>query len=272
MTMPLDYCAGRLPASLKATRQGEVGVLWLTRGGTLDDETILGIETYFSTLAGIIKTVVLASEGEDLCLGLAVSAARKEDTIESLARALSRQRSFERIQFGKVPVVAVLRGAVIGAGLELAAAAHVRVAERSAYYKLGEGLGQVPGGCVGLTRLIGPSRVMDMMLTGRTYSAEEGQTMGLSTYLVNNGSGVAKGLALADTIARNRPIANCSAMHLLPRVAMDPAAGHVAEELVAALARLESQAAEQRATDDSGTVSSLGSAFADGHSCQDRRG
>ena len=48
-------------------------------------------------------------------------------------------RAFEKIQFGRVPVVAVLHGAVVGGGLELAAAAHVRVAERSAYYALPEG-------------------------------------------------------------------------------------------------------------------------------------
>ena len=48
-------------------------------------------------------------------------------------------RAFEQIQFGRVPVVAVLHGAVVGGGLELAAACHIRVAERSAFYALPEG-------------------------------------------------------------------------------------------------------------------------------------
>ena len=67
-------------------------------------------------------------------------------------------RVFERVQFGRVPVVAVLHGAVIGGGLELAAAAHVRVAERSAFYALPEGQRGIfvgGGGAVRLPRLIG---------------------------------------------------------------------------------------------------------------------
>src|SRR6516164_4865828 len=48
-------------------------------------------------------------------------------------------RGFERIEFGKAPVVAVLHGAVVGGGLEIAAACHIRVAEASAYYALPEG-------------------------------------------------------------------------------------------------------------------------------------
>ena len=48
---------------------------------------------------------------------------------EGIAHSRNWHRAFERIEFGKVPVVAVLHGAVVGGGLELAAACHVRVAE-----------------------------------------------------------------------------------------------------------------------------------------------
>ena len=102
-------------------------------------------------------------------------------------------------------MVAVLHGAVVGGGLELAAAAHVRVAERSAFYALPEGSRGIyvgGGGSVRLPRLIGVARMMDMMLTGRTYSAEEGQAMGLSHYLVEPGEGFAKGLELAQAHCR----------------------------------------------------------------------
>ena len=110
-------------------------------------------------------------------------------------------RAFQHIEFGKVPVVAVLHGAVVGGGLELAAAAHIRVAERSSYYALPEGSRGIyvgGGASVRLPKLIGTARVMDMMLTGRTYGAEEGQSMGLSHYLVDNGAGLAKGIELAE--------------------------------------------------------------------------
>ena len=66
---------------------------------------------------------------------------------------------------------------MIGGGLELAAAAHIRVAEPSAYYALPEGQRGIfvgGGGSVRLPRLIGVARMADMMLTGRVYRAEEG--------------------------------------------------------------------------------------------------
>jgi (methylthio)acryloyl-CoA hydratase len=65
-----------------------------------------------------------------------------------------------------VPVIVVLHGAVIGGGLELAAAAHIRVAEHGAYYGLPEGTRGifVGAGAVRIPRLIGTARMIDMML------------------------------------------------------------------------------------------------------------
>src|SRR2546421_354793 len=137
--------------------------------------------------------------------------------------------------------IAVLPGAVIGGGLELAAAAHVRVAERSAFYALPEGQRGIfvgGGGAVRLPRLIGVARMMDMMLTGHAYNAEEGQAMGLSHYLVEAGEGLGKGMELARRIARNAPLTNFAVMHVLPRIAeSDPASGFLAESLMAAIAQ-----------------------------------
>ena len=130
-----------------------------------------------------------------------------------------------------MPVVAVLHGAVVGGGLELAAAAHVRVAERSAFYALPEasrGIYVGGGGSVRLPPLIGTARVMDMMLTGRTLSRRGRPGIGLTQYLVDDGHGLAKGIELAHRIAGNAPFTNFAVMHLLPRIARsDPAAGFV---------------------------------------------
>jgi (methylthio)acryloyl-CoA hydratase len=145
-----------------------------------------------------------------------------------------------------VPVVAVLHGAVVGGGLELAAAAHVRVAERSAFYALPEasrGIYVGGGGSVRLPPLIGVARVMDMMLTGRTLSAEEGQLIGLTQYLVDEGEGLAKGMELAHRIAGNVPFTNFAVMHLLPHIAKsDPATGYVTEALAVAIAQGDEEA------------------------------
>src|SRR4029077_19977060 len=109
-------------------------------------------------------------------------------------------------------------GAVVGGGLELAAAVHIRVAERSAYYALPEGSRGIfvgGGGSVRLPPLLGVARMMDMMLTGRTLNAEEGQAIGLSQYLVDNGAGLAKAIELAERIAGNAPFTNFAVTHML---------------------------------------------------------
>jgi len=239
----------KLPASLAAERQGDVAMLRLTRAhkrNALDDETIIGIDTFFTNLPDGIGAVLLAGEGEHFSAGLDLSELQERDVKQGIAHSGLWHRAFQKIQFGKVPTVAVLHGAVVGGGLELAAAAHVRVAERSAYYALPEGSRGIyvgGGGSVRLPRLIGVARMMDMMLTGRTYSAEEGQTMGLTTYLVEPGKGYAKGLELAHRIATNAPLSNFAVMQALPRIAeSDPATGYAMEELMSAISQADPEA------------------------------
>ena len=241
--------AAHLPASLAAERHGGVAVLKLNRPqkrNALDDETIIGIEQFFTSLPEDVGAVLVAGEGEHFSAGLDLTELKERDVAQGIAHSGLWHRAFDKIQFGKVPVVAVLHGAVVGGGLELAASTHVRVAERSAYYALPEGSRGIyvgGGGSVRLPPLIGVARMMDMMLTGRTYSAEEGQAIGLTTYLVENGKGFAKGLELAQRIAGNAPLTNFAVMHALPRIAeMNPASGFAMEALISAIAQADGEA------------------------------
>ena len=238
-----------LPGSLKAERDGAVAILRLARAGkrnALDDETIIGIDTFFSTIPEGVGAVLLAAEGEHFSAGLDLSELSERGVTEGVEHSRLWHRAFEKIQFGNVPVVAAMHGAVVGGGLELAASCHVRVAERSAYYALPEGSRGIfvgGGGSVRLPRLIGVARMMDMMLTGRTYSAEDGQAMGLSTYLVEDGKGFAKGLELAARIAGNAPLTNFAVTHVLPRIAeSDPSAGFAMESLISSIAQADDEA------------------------------
>ena len=141
-----------LPRSLKAERRGDIAVLFLARAekrNAIDDPTVSGIEAFFAALPDAIKAVVLAGEGEHFCAGLDLGELTSRDIAQGIAHSRSWHRAFERIEFGKAPVVAVLHGAVVGGGLEIAAACHIRVAEASAYYALPEGSRGifVGGGC-----------------------------------------------------------------------------------------------------------------------------
>jgi (methylthio)acryloyl-CoA hydratase len=240
---------GNLPATLYAERRGAVAVLKLNRPqkrNALDDKTVLGLETFFASIPDGVGAVVLAGAGDNFSAGLDLAELTERDVIEGIEHSRFWHRVFERIEFGKVPVVAVLHGAVIGGGLELAAAAHIRVAERSAFYALPEtsrGIFVGGGGSVRLPPLIGTACMMDMMLTGRALSAEEGQAIRLTHYLVDNGKGFAKGLELATKIAGNAPFTNYAVMHILPRIARsDPATGLATETLTAAIAQGDKEA------------------------------
>ncbi len=256
MTVPPDSgFPNDLPPSLSAERRGPVAILTLSRPqkrNALDDATIAGIERFFDRLPDGVSAVVLHGAGEHFCAGLDLGELTRRDAVAGIAHSNAWHRAFERIQFGKAPVIAVLHGAVVGGGLELAAAAHIRVAERSAYYALPEGSRGIfvgGGGAVRLPRLIGVARMTDMMLTGRIYRAEDGLAIGLSQYVVEDGAGLAKGLELAGRIAGNAPLTNFAVMHALPRIAEgDPGAGYLAEALMSAIAQ-DSDEAKARLQD-----------------------
>ncbi|HTP91593.1 MAG TPA: crotonase/enoyl-CoA hydratase family protein [Xanthobacteraceae bacterium] len=250
MTRPASGAEfAKLPSTLKAERRGAIAVLTLARPekrNALDDGTVLGIEAFFSAVPDDVQAIVVRGEGDHFSAGLDLAELRELNVSAGVEHSRFWHRVFEQIEFGPAPVVAVLQGAVVGGGLELAAAAHIRVAERTAFYALPEatrGIFVGGGGSVRLPQLIGAARVMDMMLTGRTIGAEEGHTIGLTQYLVDEGEGLAKGLEIAHRIAGNAPFTNFAVTQLLPRIARsDPAAGFVTEALAAAIAQGDEEA------------------------------
>ncbi len=230
-------------------RRGPVLLVGLDRThkrNAINDETIEALDECFSTLSSDVKSVVLQGLGPHFSAGLDLSELSERDVTAGVFHSRNWHRVFEKIEFGRVPVVAVLKGAVVGGGLELAAAAHVRVAERSAFYAFPEGQRGIfvgGGGSVRVPRLVGVARMADMMLTGRTYSAADGVALGFSQYLVEEGEGLAKGLALAETIAGNAPLTNFAVIQALPRIAeSDPRVGYLMESLMAAVAQGDSEA------------------------------
>jgi len=206
----------------------------------VSDALVAQLHTCFVNLPDAARAVVLSGEGDHFCAGLDLAEVSERSVAEGIVHSRSWHAAFERVQFGKVPVVVVLHGAVVGGGLELAASCHVRVAESSAFYGLPEGqrgLFVGGGGSARIPRLIGTARMTDMMLTGRVYDAHEGHAIGISHYLVQPGEGLAQALALAERIAANAPLSNFAVMHALPRIAdMAQDEGLFVESLMAAIA------------------------------------
>ena len=224
--------------------RGAVAVVRLsrpTKRNALGDGLILALRNLFETLPAEAKAAVIHGEGDHFCAGLDLSELKERDAGQGLMHSRSWHAALDRVQFGPVPVVAALHGAVVGGGLELASACHIRAADETAFYALPEGSRGIfvgGGGSVRIPKLIGVARMTDMMLTGRVYNAAEGERIGLAQYLTPAGQSFAKAIELAERIAQNAPLTNYALMHALPRIAEQPAdQGFLTEALMSAIAQ-----------------------------------
>jgi (methylthio)acryloyl-CoA hydratase len=212
----------------------------------LDDATVSELHGFFIAPPPGVAVAVLSGAGEHFCAGLDLSELRERSAAEGVAHSRMWHAAFSAIQFGTIPVIAVLHGAVVGGGLELACAAHLRVADRSTYYAFPEGQRGIflgGGGTVRVPKLIGAHRVADMMLTGRVLSAEEGESLGLSNYLVETGQGLSRAEELARRVAQNAPMTNYALLQALPRIAeLGQDTGLFMESLMAGIAQSEPEA------------------------------
>ncbi len=237
---------------IKVELDGPIASIRLNRPGkrnALSDPLVAQLHTCVVNLPASVRAIVLSGEGDHFCAGLDLSELSEHSVAGGIEHSRSWHVLFDLLQFGRAPVIAVLNGAVVGGGLELASTAHIRVAEDSTIYGLPEGQRGIfvgGSGSVRVPRLIGYSRMTDLMLTGRVLDADEGQQIGLSHYRVANGQGMAKAFELAKKIASNAPMSNFAVMHALPRIAdMSHSEGLFVESLMAAIAQAEPVAKER---------------------------
>ena len=214
----------------------------------LDSHTIEELVDFFSAAprAGV-RAVVLAGSGDHFCAGLDLIEHHSADRspADFMHLCLRWHEAFNKMEYGGVPIIAALQGAVVGGGLELASAAHIRVMDQTAYFALPEGQrGLFTGGgaTIRVTDLIGKSRMIDMMLTGRVYQGQEAVDLGLAQYITEKSS-LDKAMELAHKAAQNLPLSNfaiCSAVsHMQNMSAMDAA---YAEAVVAGLVNTQPEA------------------------------
>ena len=240
---------------LKLDIHGDVAVVRLARPSkrnALSDGLVLAVRDAFQKLPSTVRAAVIDGEGDHFCAGLDLSELKERDASAGLLHSRMWHAALEEVQYGPVPVIAALHGAVVGGGLELAAACHIRVADETTFYALPEGARGIfvgGGGAVRIPRLIGAARMTDMMLTGRVYNAQEGERAGFAQYLVAPGQSFDKAFELAKRVAQNAPLTNYALMHALPRIAEQPAdQGFLTEALMAAIAQSAPEA-KQRVRD-----------------------
>ena len=219
-----------------------------TKRNALDLDTIEELVRFFTDAprAGV-RAVVLAGAGDHFCAGLDLIEHHGEDRspADFMHVCLRWHEAFNKMEYGGVPVIAALHGAVVGGGLELASSAHVRVMDQSAYVALPEGQrGLFTGGgaTIRVADQVGKARMIDMMLTGRVYKGQEAIDLGFAQYLTD-GSAFDLALSLAQKAAENLPLSNfaiCSAIsHMQNMSALDAA---YAEAVVAGVVNTQPDA------------------------------
>jgi (methylthio)acryloyl-CoA hydratase len=241
-----------ISTDLSVEVQGTVAIVRLTRPAkrnALNDALILALRQAFETFPSEVKAAVVTGDGDHFCAGLDLSELSERDAVQGVHHSRMWHKALDAVQFGTVPVVAALHGAVVGGGLELACASHIRVADDSTFYALPEGSRGIfvgGGGSVRVPKLVGVARMTDMMLTGRVYNAVEGERAGFAQYLVPKGEALAKAIELAQRIAQNAPTTNFALTHVLPRIAEQTADhGLMTESLIASIAQSAPEAKER---------------------------
>lgn len=230
--------------TLETRMDGPVAIVTLNRPerrNALDEQAVAEIEHCFSTPPAEARAMVLASKGPHFCAGLDLKEhhVKQRSPAEFMRVCQGWHRAFDRIQHGGIPVVAALQGAVVGGGLELASAAHVRVGDQTSYFALPEGQWGIftgGGATVRVARLVTPNRMIEMMLTGRIMNADEGLQSGLLNYVAGPGQAFEQAISLAHKIAGNAPLSNYSIVSGINKIwDMSATDGLYTESLLAAL-------------------------------------
>jgi enoyl-CoA hydratase/carnithine racemase len=224
--------------------EDDVAILTFDRAekrNAISDAIADGLRSFFAEPPKGVRAVVLTGAGGHFSAGLDLGEQSRREPTDVLKHSRRWHELMDRIQFGGLPVVAAMTGSVIGGGLEIAASCHVRVSEPSVRYQLPEGKRGIfvgGGATVRIGRILGPDRMTEMMLTGRVYDADDGYRLGLAHYLVGEGEGLGKAVALARDVASNSSLVNYLVIQSISRIGdMGRSDGLYTESLSAALSQ-----------------------------------
>ena len=226
-----------------------VGLNRLAKRNAISDRVIEAIAAAVARAEAEARAAVIFGHGDHFCAGLDLGEHVSKSMMAAVRGSRRWHEVFGQMERGTIPWVAALHGAVIGGGLELASATHIRVADPSAFFALPEGQRGIyvgGGGSVRTARLMGANRMADLMLTGRVVTAEEAERWGVVQYLVPRGGALARALELAEAAAGNAVMSNYAVINALPRIQdMSSEDGLFVESLMSSLASATPEAEER---------------------------
>ncbi|NDV00949.1 crotonase/enoyl-CoA hydratase family protein [Pseudoroseicyclus tamaricis] len=232
--------------------RGDVALIGLNRPekrNAISDRFVGQIEQAVLRARAEAKAGVIHGHGNHFCAGLDLAEHVQKTPLEGVEGSGKWHDVFTLLEFGSLPWFCALHGAVVGGGLELASAAHVRVADESAFFALPEGTRGIfvgGGGSVRTARLMGVARMTDMMLTGRSVDAETAERWNLVQYVVPEGQALETAVELATKAAANAAFSNYAVINALPRIqAMSRDDGLFVESFISSFSATTPEAEER---------------------------
>ena len=197
-------------------RAGGIAILRLNRPeklNALSGEMIRELSDKLKQLEGDVelRVVILTAEGDQaFCAGTDISELADPGEATAIEVSERGQKLCGQVEAFPVPVIAAINGLAAGGGCELALACHIRVASSGATFSLPEtklGLISAYGGTQRLPREVGEGRALEIMLTGKTVTAEEAFDIGLVNRLATSANLLIEAHSLANEIAQLAPLA-----------------------------------------------------------------
>jgi enoyl-CoA hydratase len=207
-----------------------------TKLNALNRATITELNTAFTALDAekSVKVIIVTGSGEKAFVAGADISEFADFNVEEGEKlaALGQQLLFDLVQNLSTPVIAAINGFALGGGLELAMAAHFRVASDNAKMGLPEvSLGVIPGygGTQRLPQLVGKGRAMEMIMTAGMISAEEAKAYGLVNHVVPQAELLNFAKGIAAKIMKNSTVAISAAIKAINANFEDGVNGYDAE-------------------------------------------
>jgi enoyl-CoA hydratase/carnithine racemase len=228
------------------------GVSWLglnrpQKRNAINDALLAELEFGVRRAQEEARALVIFGHGPCFSAGLDLTEHRTRSVEDVYHGSRVWHAAFSLLRHGRIPAIAALHGATIGGGLELAAACHIRIADETAFFALPEGTRGIyvgGGASVHVARLLGTSRMADMMLTGRVLDAAAAERTGLVQYVVPQGEAKSKAAELAAKVSTMAPLTILGVLHALPRIQdMSEADGLFVESLMIAFTHTGPEAA-----------------------------
>ena len=204
-------------AFVKLERQGHVGVMTISRPealNALNSQVLTDLDAAIDQAEkdGEIYVVILTGDGRSFVAGADIGEMKEFSAVDGKRFGVRGGNVFLRLENLSKPVIAAINGFALGGGCELAMACDIRLASEKAKFGQPEvGLGITPGfgGTQRLPRIVGVSKAMELILTGKTIGAQEAKAIGLVSEVYPPEELMGKAMELAEMICANAQIAVC---------------------------------------------------------------